>query len=39
MAVLVSGLFNLCEREKTPKEELEGMKISLMLGLLQLGKF
>lgn len=37
MAVLVSGLFNLCEGEKTPKESLEGMKIRLMFGLLRLG--
>lgn len=39
MAVLVSGRFNLCEGEKTPKEGLKGMKIRLMFGLLRLGKF
>lgn len=39
VAALLSGLFNLCDREKAPKEGLEGMKIRVMLGLLQLGKF
>lgn len=39
MTFLVSGLFNLCEGGKTPKEGLEGMKIRLMLGPLWFGKF